>query len=64
MRGGLPPDPAGNTRPGISKASMVLNGATPRIEVDPETCEIRVDGELLNFPSACILPKAQRYFSF
>ena len=36
----------GNTRGGISKASMIHNGATPRIEVDPETYEVRADGEL------------------
>src|SRR5690606_15004911 len=36
-----------NTRGGISKTSMVLNDATPAIEVDPETYEVRADGELL-----------------
>ena len=36
-----------NTRGGISKASMIHNGATPKIEVDPETYEVRADGELL-----------------
>jgi urease alpha subunit len=35
-----------NTRGGISKASMVLNDALPHIEVDPETYEVRADGEL------------------
>ncbi len=35
-----------NTRGGISKASMVLNSATPHVEVDPETYEVRADGEL------------------
>ena len=36
-----------NTRGGISKKSMIHNGATPEIEVDPETYEVRADGELL-----------------
>jgi urease subunit alpha len=35
-----------NTRGGISKASMVHNSATPDVEVDPETYEVRADGEL------------------
>jgi urease subunit alpha len=53
-----------NTRGGISKASMVLNSATPHVEVDPETYEVRADGELLTCPPAEILPMAQRYFLF
>ena len=53
-----------NTRSGISKASMVLNSATPHIEVDPETYEVRADGELLTCEPAEILPMAQRYFLF
>ena len=36
-----------NTRGGIGKRSMVLNDATPHVEVDPETYEVRADGELL-----------------
>jgi len=39
--------PVRNTRGGISKKSMILNDATPSIEVDPETYEVRADGELL-----------------
>src|SRR5208282_4763233 len=39
--------PVANTRGGISKKSMIHNDATPRIEVDPETYEVRADGELL-----------------
>jgi urease subunit alpha len=54
----------GNTRGGISKKSMVHNGATPRIEVDPETYEVRADGELLTCAPAEVLPMAQRYFLF
>ena len=53
-----------NTRGGISKASMRLNDATPHIEVDPETYEVRADGELLTCEPASVLPMAQRYFLF
>lgn len=52
-----------NTRK-INKKSMVLNDATPNIEVDPETYEVRADGELLTCPPAEKLPMAQRYFLF
>ncbi|WP_421858471.1 urease subunit alpha [Oricola sp.] len=53
-----------NTRGGISKASMVLNDATPEIEVHPETYEVRANGELLTCEPAEVLPMAQRYFLF
>ena len=53
-----------NTRGGISKASMIHNHATPVIEVDPETYEVRADGELLVCEPATLLPMAQRYFLF
>jgi len=53
-----------NTRGGIGKASMVLNDAMPHIEVDPETYEVRADGELLTCEPASVLPMAQRYFLF
>ncbi|WP_127520405.1 urease subunit alpha [Mesorhizobium sp. Z1-4] len=53
-----------NTRGGISKASMVLNNAMPLVEVDPETYEVRADGELLTCEPATELPMAQRYFLF
>ena len=53
-----------NTRSGISKASMKLNDATPDISVDPETYEVRADGEILTCEPAEILPMAQRYFLF
>ena len=52
-----------NTR-NISKASMILNDLTPKIEVDPETYEVRADGELLTCEPATVLPMAQRYFLF
>ncbi len=51
-------------RSGISKASMILNDATPHIEVNPETYEVRADGELLTCEPAKVLPMAQRYFLF
>jgi urease subunit alpha len=53
-----------NTRGGISKASMIHNDALPHIEVDPETYEVRADGELLTCEPATVLPMAQRYFLF
>ena len=53
-----------NTRGGISKKSMILNDATPKVEVDPETYEVRADGELLTCEPADVLPMAQRYFLF
>ena len=56
--------PVSNTRSGIGKASMIHNSATPNIEVDPETYEVRADGELLTCEPATELPMAQRYFLF
>jgi urease subunit alpha len=53
-----------NTRGKISKRSMIHNDATPAIEVDPETYEVRADGELLTCAPADVLPMAQRYFLF
>ena len=53
-----------NTRDSIGKRSMRLNDATPRIDVDPETYEVRADGELLTCEPAHELPMAQRYFLF
>jgi urease subunit alpha len=53
-----------NVRGGISKKSMILNDATPDIEVDPETYDVRADGELLVCEPADVLPMAQRYFLF
>ena len=48
----------------IGKADMVLNDWTPEIEVDPETYEVRADGELLTCEPATELPLAQRFFLF
>ena len=53
-----------DTRGGIGKRSMVLNDATPQVEVDPETYEVRADGQLLTCEPATELPMAQRYFLF
>ena len=52
-----------NTRK-INKKSMIHNDATPDIEVDAETYEVRADGELLTCAPADVLPMAQRYFLF
>jgi urease subunit alpha len=52
-----------NTRK-IGKESMVLNSATPRIEVNPETYEVRADGRLLTCEPARVLPMAQLYFMY
>jgi len=53
-----------DTRGGIGKRSMIHNDATPVIEVDPETYEVRADGVLLTCEPATVLPMAQRYFLF
>ena len=49
---------------GIGKPDMVLNDAMPQIEVNPETYEVRADGEVLTCEPARELPLAQRYFLF
>jgi urease subunit alpha len=43
---------------------MILNDAMPRIEVDPETYEVRADGVHLTCEPATVLPMAQRYFLY
>ena len=48
----------------ISKRDMKLNDYLPQMEVDPETYEVRADGELLTCEPATVLPMAQRYFLF
>src|SRR5690349_5618576 len=48
----------------ISKKNMIHNDATPNIEIDAETYEVRADGELLTCAPAETLPMAQRYFLF
>ena len=48
----------------IRKKDMIHNGAQPHIEVDPETYEVRADGELLVCEPASVLPMTQRYFLF
>ncbi|MCF2872388.1 urease subunit alpha [Octadecabacter sp. G9-8] len=52
-----------NTR-NISKADLILNNALPSVDVNPETYEVRADGELLTCQPAETLPMAQRYFMF
>ncbi len=56
--------PVHNTRGGIGKAAMRLNDACPTITVDPETYEVRADGEILTCAPAAELPLAQRYFLY
>jgi urease subunit alpha len=58
-----PLGPVGGTRT-LGKRDMIHNAATPVIEVDPETYEVRADGELLTCEPAEVLPLAQRYFLF
>jgi urease subunit alpha len=48
----------------IDKRCMVHNAATPHIEVDPETYEVRADGVHLTCEPATVLPLAQRYFLY
>jgi urease subunit alpha len=55
--------PVSNTRK-IGKHSMTLNNATPRMEVNPETYEVRADGRLLTCEPAKVLAMAQRYFMY
>jgi urease subunit alpha len=52
-----------NTRK-LSKRDMKLNDLLPQMEVDPETYEVRANGELLTCEPATVLPMAQRYFLF
>ena len=54
----------GNTRGGIGKSSMMLNDYCPEIDVDPETYEVRADGELLTCEPLAELAMAQRYFLY
>ncbi|HEY2530817.1 MAG TPA: urease subunit alpha [Xanthobacteraceae bacterium] len=55
--------PVTNTRK-IGKPSMVLNGATPRMKINPETYEVYADGRLLTCEPARVLPMAQLYFMY
>ena len=55
--------PVSGTRT-LTKRGMIHNAALPVIEVDPETYEVRADGELLTCEPADVLPMAQRYFLF
>jgi urease subunit alpha len=55
--------PVFNTR-NISKASLIHNTYLPKIEVDPQTYEVRADGQLLVCEPMSVLPLAQRYFLF
>jgi urease subunit alpha len=48
----------------LGKKDMVWNAAVPKIDVDPDSYEVRADGELLRCEPADVLPLAQRYFLF
>ena len=48
----------------IGKKDMIHNNFTPEVHVDPETYEVRANGELLTCEPAWELPMAQRYFMF
>ena len=48
----------------VAKKDMIHNNATPDISVDPETYEVRVDGQLITCEPSSVLPLAQRYFLF
>ena len=56
--------PIKNTRSQISKSSMINNSFQPNIEVDPETYEVKANGEILTCEPASELPMAQRYFLY
>jgi urease subunit alpha len=58
-----PLEPVRGTR-SVTKGDMVHNGYQPKMEVDPETYEVRADGELLTCEPGRELPLAQRYFLF
>jgi urease subunit alpha len=62
--GAAPPLEAVRDTRGIGKKHMVHNAWMPKLEVDPETYEVRADGELLTCEPARELPMAQRYFLF
>ncbi|MEV4349608.1 urease subunit alpha [Actinoplanes sp. NPDC049596] len=55
--------PVADTR-GVTKADMPHNDALPRIEVNPDTFEVRIDGEIIDPDPVTELPMAQRYFLF
>jgi urease subunit alpha len=55
--------PVADTR-SVRKENMIHNSYQPKIDVDPETYEVRADGELLTCEPASVLPMAQRYFLF
>ncbi|MFD1615303.1 urease subunit alpha [Gelatiniphilus marinus] len=48
----------------VSKADMVLNDATPNIEVNPQTYDVKVDGKSITCEPIDVVPMAQRYFMF
>jgi len=55
--------PVSGTRT-VNKAAMIHNAFTPQVDVDPETYEVRVNGDIITCEPATVLPMAQRYFLF
>ncbi|WP_028547316.1 urease subunit alpha [Paenibacillus sp. UNC451MF] len=56
-------EPVKNCR-SVTKKDMIHNGETPQIEVNPETYEVKVDGDVITCEPAVELPMASRYFLF
>ena len=48
----------------VRKADMIHNNYAPKVDVDPETYQVKADGQLLTCEPAAVLPMAQRYFLF
>ncbi|MED4136473.1 urease subunit alpha, partial [Priestia megaterium] len=48
----------------LKKTDMKLNEEMPKIEVDPQTYEVKVDGQMITCEAAEVVPMAQRYFLF
>jgi urease subunit alpha len=48
----------------LKKKHLIHNNAMPKIDVDPQTYQVRADGKLLSCEPAAVLPMAQRYFLF
>ena len=64
LRVSKPLVPVEGTRGTLRKSSMIHNGATPKLDIDPETYAVVADGVLLTCAPADVLPMAQRYFMF
>ena len=58
------PSPPSRARRSVTKRDMIHNDWLPKMEIDPQTYEVRADGQLLTCEPATELPMAQRYFLF